>query len=262
MADSRSKAVRESQLDRKQVELAVPALVKFVGEKKGKQLRLLNEHETILLILALKKIPNPDKKPKKIPLPHSLHSDNVEVCLFAKEDSTKTKEMLKSKEVTVKKVISLAKLRKNYQSFEAKRQLCSLYDVFICDDTIYHLLPKLLGKAFFSRKKFPVPVDLKKTNLKKEMDKVLQCSLMTLGHGPCSAIKVAHTGQTIEQAVENVVSAVSEIARIVPRGWNNIQSLNLKTSDSISLPIYTSLPEKSLAIENSQPPNKKRKMKT
>ena len=40
--------------------------MKFVGEKKGKQLRLLNEHETILLILALKKIPNPDKKPRKM----------------------------------------------------------------------------------------------------------------------------------------------------------------------------------------------------
>ena len=78
----------------------------------------------------------------------------------------------------------------------------------------------------------------------------------------CSAIKVAHTGQTIEQAVENVVGALSEITRIIPRGWNNIQSLNLKTSDSISLPIYTSLPEKSLAIEDTQPPNKKRKMQT
>ncbi|KAL9957243.1 hypothetical protein ACROYT_G038856 [Oculina patagonica] len=167
MADSRSKPVRESQLDKKQVELAVPALVKFVGEKKGKQLRLLNEHENILLILALKKIPNPDKKPRKVPLPHSLHSDSVEVCLLSKEDSSKTKEMLKSKEVAVKKVISLAKVRKNYQSFESKRQLCALYDVFICDDTIYHLLPKLLGKAFFSRKKFPIPVDLKKKKLEK-----------------------------------------------------------------------------------------------
>ena len=77
-----------------------------------------------------------------------------------------------------------------------------------------------------------------------------------------SAIKVAHTGQTIEQSVENVVSAVSEIAKIVPRGWNNIQSLNLKTSDSISLPIYTSLPEKSLAIDDTQPPKKKRKVDT
>ena len=78
----------------------------------------------------------------------------------------------------------------------------------------------------------------------------------------CSAIKVAHTGQTVEEAVENVVGAVSEITKMVPRGWNNIQSLNLKTSDSISLPIYTSLPEKSLAIEDTQPPNKKRKMQT
>ena len=38
------------------------------------------------------------------PLPHSLHSDNVEVCLFSKEDSSKTKETLKSKDVAVKKV--------------------------------------------------------------------------------------------------------------------------------------------------------------
>ena len=74
-----------------------------------------------------------------------------------------------------------------------------------------------------------------------------------------SALKVAHTGQSVEEAVENVVVAVSEIARIVPRGWNNIQSLNLKTTDSISLPIYTSLPEKSLALETSEPPKKKKK---
>ena len=74
-----------------------------------------------------------------------------------------------------------------------------------------------------------------------------------------SAVKVAHTGLTVEQAVENVVGAVAEITKIVPRGWNNIQSLNLKTTDSISLPIYTSLPEKSLAVEASEPPKKKRK---
>lgn len=73
---------------------------------------------------------------------------------------------------------------------------------------------------------------------------------------------MSHTGQSIEQAVENVVSAVSEITKIVPRGWNNIQSLNLKTSDSIALPLYTSLPENSHIIEDSQPPTKRRKKET
>ena len=54
----------------------------------------------------------------------------------------------------VLQVISLTKLRKNYKSYESKRQLADLYDVFICDDRIYHLLPKLLGKAFFAKKKW------------------------------------------------------------------------------------------------------------
>ena len=74
-----------------------------------------------------------------------------------------------------------------------------------------------------------------------------------------SAIKVAHTGQTVEQAVENVIAAVSCIAKIVPRGWGNIQALNLKTTDSISLPIYNSLPEKALSSELPEPPKKKKK---
>ena len=108
MADSGSKAIRESQLERKQVfkpircrkhgfffrvtrkyrfvavlcsiysllkltwvflfkvELAIPALMKHTNQKKGKQLHLLSDHDTILLILSLKKIPNPDKKPRKM----------------------------------------------------------------------------------------------------------------------------------------------------------------------------------------------------
>ena len=43
------------------------------------------------------------------PLPHSLHTDNVEVCLFSKEESSKVKEILKTKDVkSVKKVCILS----------------------------------------------------------------------------------------------------------------------------------------------------------
>lgn len=76
---------------------------------------------------------------------------------------------------------------------------------------------------------------------------------------PFSAIKVAHTAQTAEVAVENVVGAVAEITKIVPKGWSNIQSLNLKTTDSIALPIYNSLPDNSFVAETSEPPEKKTK---
>ncbi|XP_022806176.1 60S ribosomal protein L10a-like [Stylophora pistillata] len=108
----------------------------------------------------------------------------------------------------------------------------SLVD-FKPEETILLIIPlkKIPGPEKKPRRIFPIPVNLKKVNLKKEIDKVLNCSLMTLWHGSCGAIKVGHTGQTIEQAVENVVSAVREITKIVPKGWNNIQSLNLKTSE-------------------------------
>ena len=84
---------------------------------------------------------------------------------------------------------------------------------------------------------------------------------MNIVFWPFSAIKVAHTRQTAEEAVENVVAAVAEIAKIVPQGWSNIQSLNLKTTDSIALPIYNSLPDNSSVAETSEPPKKKKKKK-
>ena len=39
--------------------------------------------------------------------------------------------------------------------------------------------------VYFFHRRFPIPVSLKKVNLKKEIDKVLNCSFMTLGHGSC-----------------------------------------------------------------------------
>ena len=49
-----------------QVDLAVPALIKYVEQKKGKKLNLLNDTDAIWLVLSLKKIPEADKKPRKM----------------------------------------------------------------------------------------------------------------------------------------------------------------------------------------------------
>lgn len=51
------------------------------------------------------------------------------------------------------KVIGVTKLRKEFKSHEAKRQLCDSYDFFLADDRVLPALPKVLGKAFFQKKK-------------------------------------------------------------------------------------------------------------
>ena len=40
-----------------------------------------------------------------------------------------------------------------------------------------------------------------------------------------------------------MVAVASYIAKIVPRGWNNIQSIHMKTAESVALPLYNSLPD-------------------
>eukprot|EP01048_Picozoa_sp_COSAG05_P024606 COSAG05_NODE_5864_length_1070_cov_1.369722_1_plen_85_part_00 len=51
------------------------------------------------------------------------------------------------------KVIGLTKLRDNYKTFEAKRNLCDSYDLFMIDRRVLPMASKLLGNSFFRKKK-------------------------------------------------------------------------------------------------------------
>ena len=50
-------------------------------------------------------------------------------------------------------MIPVAKLKTHYKTYGSKRQLSASYDVFLTDKRIYQMLPRLLGKKFFEKKK-------------------------------------------------------------------------------------------------------------
>ena len=49
----------------------------------------------------------------------------------------------------IKKVVGLSKLKSKYEAFEAKRQLCDSYDLFLADERVLPSLPKLIGAKGF-----------------------------------------------------------------------------------------------------------------
>lgn len=51
------------------------------------------------------------------------------------------------------KVVGHEKLFKKYPTYMDKRQLANEFDLFFADHTVYSLLNKLYGKAFYQRKK-------------------------------------------------------------------------------------------------------------
>ncbi|XP_044502732.1 ribosomal L1 domain-containing protein 1-like [Mangifera indica] len=250
-----------TRVSSKTVEKAVNALLKWKNSKSQTQKpQLLEKDDFIYLILTLKKIPqNCRTNPYKIPLPHSLirqEDDNPpEFCLIIDDrpKSSLTKDAalkkIKNDELPIAKVVKITKLKTDYRPFEAKRKLCDSYDMFFADKRVVPLLPKLLGKHFFKKKKIPVPMDLKHNNWKEQIEKVCESALLYLRTGTCSVLKVGKVSMGTKEIVENVMAAINGIAEIVPRKWGNVRSFHLKMLESLALPAYQAVPDMRLKIE-------------
>jgi len=230
------------KLNKEQVEKAVSALYTFLKKRDEGSNQLFDDDHYISLTLALKKTPESGRvKPYRIPVQHGLY-EGKSICLFTKDPHKPIKAKLEENPVDgVDKVIGIGKLRKNYRQYEDKRKLLHSYDLFLADERIIPLLPACLGKKFFDKKKQPAPVNLTR-NLTNALETARDSSYFFLNAGPTCMIKIARTGFTRQQVVENILGSINSIVDHVPKKWKNIQAVFLRTHDSIALPIYTALP--------------------
>jgi len=250
-----SSTVEKLPFKKAQVKLAVSALLAHLNDKDSersqkKKDQLFATDETMFLTLGLRKIPQTEKKPRKIALPHAYNT-NSDVCLITKEPGKVVKQKLQEQGVTsITKVISLTKLRKEHKTFALKRELAASYDMFLCDDRIYHFAVKTLGKEFFKQRKEPIPIRLTYVDWKTEISKSLNCALLRLGHGPCSTIKVGSiTEQSEKELTENAVHLMKMIGSKIPGSWKNVKSFHLKSTSSVALPVYQASPLVDMPME-------------
>ena len=235
-------------LNTKLVERAVDALLNHVerNKKLGGKEQLLDDADPINVLIGMKSIPstNGRTKPHLITLKHPLMDpDETDVCLIVKDPQREFKDKIEAKGIkAVKKVIGVSKLRSKFKQYEAKRQLCASYDLFLADDRVLPMLPHLIGKVFFEKKKQPLPVKLTRDNWDSQFQKIFNATPFYLSEGMCSTVKAGHTGMSRQHLVENIVSALDLVAELLPKKWQGIQAIHIKTHDSIALPIYHSLP--------------------
>ncbi|KXS11654.1 ribosomal protein L1 [Gonapodya prolifera JEL478] len=247
-------------LDPTQVERSTKALLAWFNKSKSteesSELALIPENQSVWVVVSTRTIPDNFKiKPVRITIPHPFLPPTASVCLITKDPQREYKDKLDATpggeaRKLVNKVIDVSKLRAKYKPFEAKRQLCREYDLFLADERVLPLLPKILGKKFFEAKKHPVPVNLTKTDLLGEIKGARSSTYLHLNRGNCTSIRVGLTSQTAEELAANILTVLDTvITNYVPRKWSNVQSIHVKTSESVALPIYNSLPEEKMVIE-------------
>uniref|UniRef100_A0A0E0L5M1 Ribosomal protein L1 n=1 Tax=Oryza punctata TaxID=4537 RepID=A0A0E0L5M1_ORYPU len=253
---------QQHEVDRATVAGAVAALFKWMRARAAEAPPnlLTDERDDLLLLqLSLRRIPaSPTTKPRLLPLPHPviIPGESASICVISddrpKSRSPAASDLLdasRSQNLPFSEVIPLSTLRTDYRPYESRRRLAASHDLFIADRAVLPLLPRVLGKAFYSTKKAPVAVDFARAGWPEQVRKVISSTFLYLRTGTCSVIKVGRLDMKEEDIVENVMAAVEAAVEKVPKKWANVRSLHLKAVDSVALPIYQAVPELGMKIE-------------
>ncbi|GAA5998889.1 Utp30p [Rhodotorula paludigena] len=247
---------------RAQCDKALAALLKHVEkvqQKRDDDDLLGEQDEKVFLVVGLRQAPKREThKPVRIPVPHPVMNPKTQpVTLFTKDPQREYKDLLAELKVGfVERVIGLDKLRTKHKTFEAKRQLLKEADLFLVDDRVMPEVGKCLGKMWRDAKKQPIPVALQRKDLKAELERAVASSYMNVTTGTSLSIKLGTTSlHSQSELLANLDAVLPYVATRIPHApasFRNVQSLHLKTSTSVSLPIYNApLSERFDALEPS-----------
>ena len=251
----------QPQIDKELVAKAVNALLKYHEKQVETQdkSQLFGEDSVVQVQFTLEVAPvrnNP--KPLRLVIPYEIYKvtdesvgDNLEepdVCLIVKDEAKPwLQEMIEKFPQHmghIKKVLTLDSLRTKHKEFKQRRALMQRYSVFMADDRIVPMLMKALGKKFWEAKKQPIPIRItRKDSLPHMIRSALRSVYITLSAGTCVTAKGGYTGMPVHKLVENCIAISNQAAKKIPRGWANIRSIGIKTSQSTLLPVYNRTPE-------------------
>ena len=90
------------------------------------------------------------------PIVHPLVDPRTSsVCLLTKDPQREYKDLLETHNIKfISRVVGLEKLKGKFKAYEARRMLLKENGLFLADDRIIPLLPKLLGSKWFDAKKY------------------------------------------------------------------------------------------------------------
>jgi len=135
-----------------------------------------------------------------IPLEHPFLTEEQRsrILLIVKDPARDFKDQIEDLNIpTIAKVIGFDKLKREYRQYKDKRQLLKDYDGFLCDLRVYKMLPEVLGKEFYSKKRYPCPIKLhgfaSGDELASQLNKAAQATFFMLGNGPNYSVRVGKT---------------------------------------------------------------------
>ncbi|CUM66888.1 uncharacterized protein PRCAT00004572001 [Priceomyces carsonii] len=258
----------------KETRKCLRALLAHIHSEKG-----LNKREPIYLIINTKIALTRQKDyiPRIIPLSKGLEKlSDKSVLLITKDPSTHYRaELTLSGSLTedvFNHIYSMKKLKALSSETRKIDKLFKEFDIVVADNRVHKFLPDLLGAKFYQKnKKVPFMLQMAKpdhnavltTGKKSHKLKDERCDpryvyqqmkaivkntyYIPPANGNCISIKFGFTDWKVDELLENIndiffymIDSKYQPVGGLLRSVKNLNSAHIKTSESISLPIYKS----------------------
>ncbi|KAK2715965.1 large ribosomal subunit protein uL1-like [Artemia franciscana] len=207
-----------SKVSRDTLYEAVNTILKNSQEKKRKFT------ETVELQIGLKNYdPQKDKrfsgtvKLKNIPKP------KMQICILGDQQHC---DEAKANNIPFMSADDLKKLNKNKKLI---KNLAKKYDAFLASESLIKQIPRLLGPGLNKAGKFPgllqhsenmmQKIDEVKATIKFQMKKVL-----------CLCVAIGHVTMSADELAQNTHLAINFLVSLLKKHWQNVRSLNLKST--------------------------------
>ena len=111
------------------------------------------------------------------------------------------------------------------------------------------MLPELLGKEFYAKKRYPCPLKLHNLEgenaLQNQLNQAAKATYFMLGNGPNYSLRAGRTSQEAAKVAENIEEILPyALAYATAKDdieFSHIQSISLKVGESPELPIFNQL---------------------
>lgn len=215
-----------------------------MSDGDGESLEL--DEEFVYMAITLKTAPKRAAlKPRTVPLVHPIfEAGDDDVCLFVKDAREgEVRGIVAGEKVNaVSKVLGVTKLEKRYGTYEGKRELLGMFDLFLVDDSVAKLMPRLLGSAFVKNKKMPLVVRMDR-NIPNGIALALKSTAFAPGKGTTVSVRIAKASFSAEQIADNVGKAMDCISVASIGHWAAFQTISIRTAKTPCLPVFLSIPE-------------------
>jgi len=133
---------------------------------------------------------------------------------------------LKKNGIDFKDIEALKSLNKNKKLI---KKLADTYDAFLASESVIKLIPRIVGPGFNKAGKFPTllahtenmieKINTLRSTVKFQLKKVL-----------CLGVAIGNVGLSEDQLAVNVQTTVNFLVSLLKKNWQNVKSLNVKST--------------------------------